>query len=287
MTMAVVTIARQMGSGGDELARDVAQELGVSYYDKEVIQLAAARLGITPEMAAAEVQNRSLTNRLISMLALRSPTDGEPAGDEEGASLGVRGITSSAYRGMLEEVVRELASTGDAVIVGRASQVVLRDVSHALHVFVTAPLARRVERVMRARAVARAEATRLIETSDQARAAYLSTEYGAAWQSPDLYSLVVNTGRCSMAMATAAIVAAARAADMLRASAADAGVRRLRQEVYTVAEAASLLMLNPEILRHAIYGHELPAQRIGNDLLLIQRGDLLTWAERRVANTPG
>jgi excisionase family DNA binding protein len=283
--MAVVTIARHMGSGGDELAHEVAQQLGVPYYDKEVIQLAATRLGITPEIATAEVQNRSLVNRLITMLSLRSPADGEPAGDEIGTSLGVRGITSSAYRGMLEEVVRELAGSGNAVIVGRASQMILRDTPHVLHVFVTAPTAQRVERVMRARQVNRAEATRLIESADQARAAYLSTDYGADWTSPTLYSLVVNTGRCATSVALAAIVAAARAADMLRAHAADASVQRLRQEVYTVAEAAQLLMLNPEILRHAIYAHELPAQRVGNDLLLIQRADLLAWVERRGSRT--
>ncbi|MCC6630280.1 MAG: cytidylate kinase family protein [Chloroflexi bacterium] len=285
--MAVVTIARQMGSGGDELARDVARELGVPYYDKEVIQLAATRLGITPEMAATEMQNRSLTNRLVSMLSLHPPADGEPAGDEEDASLGVRGITSSAYRDMLEVIMRELASTGSAVIVGRGSQVVLRDVPHAVHVFVTAPQANRLERVMRMRAVTHTEAERLIEASDQARASYLSTEYGAAWQSPELYGLVVNTGRCTTTMAVAAIVAAARAADMLRAPADDASTRRLRQEVYTVHEAASLLMLNPEILRHAIYGGELEALRVGNDLLLIQRRDLLAWFERQAAKTHG
>ena len=60
-------------------------------------------------------------------------------------------------------------------------------------------------------------------------------------------------------------------------------MRRLRQAVYTVAEAADLLLQPPEVIRHAIYAGELPADRIGQNLMLIQRGDLIAWVERRAA----
>jgi excisionase family DNA binding protein len=147
----------------------------------------------------------------------------------------------------------------------------------------TAPHAERVEHVMRERGVGRSEATRLIEASDTERAGYLLAEYGATWQSPLLYGLMINTGRCSVAAAVAAIVGAARAADLTRPPAEDAASRRLHQAVYTVAEAADLLMINPEIIRHAIYGGELPADRVGKDLLLVHRGDLIDWMHRHTA----
>jgi excisionase family DNA binding protein len=281
--MAVVTIARQLGSGGEEIARAVARELHVPYYDKEVIALAAARLGITEEMAASEMAERPLVNRLISLLLLRTPPGAPVASDEPASAMDVKRITSTGYRLTLEEVIRELAATGRAVIVGQASQVILQSTPHVIHVFITAPLTDRIDRVMRERGVGRAEAQRLIEASDQERSGYLMAEYGTTWQSPYLYSLVINTGRCSTATAVAAIVAAARAADLLRGPSEDTTSRRLRQEVYTVAEAADLLMMNPEVIRHAIYGGELPADRVGKNLLLIHRSDLIEWLERRAA----
>jgi excisionase family DNA binding protein len=136
---------------------------------------------------------------------------------------------------------------------------------------------------MREREVGRAEAERLIAASDAERAGYLMAEYGLDWQSPLLYTLTINTGLTVAGAATAAIVAAARSADAVRAPSEDAGVRRLRQAVYTVAEAADLLLLRPEVIRHAIYAGELPADRIGQNLMLIQRGDLIAWVERRAA----
>lgn len=281
--MAVVTIARQLGSGGEEIALAVARELNVPYYDKEVIALAADRLGITEEMASSEMAERPLVNRLISLLLLRTPPGAPVASDEPASVMDVKRITSTGYRLTLEEVIRELAATGKAVIVGRASQVILQSTPQVIHVFITAPMADRIDRVMRERGVGRAEAQRLIEASDQERAGYLMAEYGTTWQSPYLYSLMINTGRCSTTTAVAAIVAAARAVDLLRGPGEDATYRRLRQEVYTVAEAADLLMMNPEVLRHAIYGGELPADRAGKNLLLIHRDDLIAWLERRAS----
>lgn len=276
--MAVVTIARQLGSGGGAIAREVARELNAPYYDKEVIGLAAARLGISEEVAASEVADRPLVNRLINTLLLREPA--ETSTDSQGAATAAAGrhITSTAYRSVLEEVVRELAGTGSAVIAGRAGQVILQSMPHVVHIFITAPPAARVERVMRERGIDRAAAERLIDASDQDRAGYLLAEYGAAWQSPHLYSLTVNTGQCTTATAVAAIVGAARVADLVRPHTAS---RRLRQEIYTVPEAAALLMMHPEIIRHAIFDHELPARRVGNDLLLIHRHDLISWMEQR------
>ena len=281
--MAVVTIARQLGSGGDEVARAVARELDAPYYDKEIIAAAAARLGITPAMAEGELADRPLAHRLIGLLLLRTPP-GEPVEvDGPTSALAVKGITGAGFRRVIEEVVAELAAAGPAVIVGRAGQAILRETPGAVHAFITAPRAERIARVMRERAVGRGEAERLIAASDAERAGYLKAEYGLDWQSPLLYTLTINTGLAAAGAATAAIVAAARAADAARGPAEDAAGRRLRQAVYTVAEAADLLLMRPEVIRHAIYAGELPADRVGRDLLLIQRGDLIAWVERRAA----
>jgi excisionase family DNA binding protein len=272
--MAVVTISRELGAGGDVIGQAVALELGVPYYDKEIIGMTAARLGLSEAMIETQEGDRSLMHRVIGRLLLREPADA----DTGGASLmDAKGITSDVYRQMMEEVVRELAAGGRAVIAGWGGQVILRRAARVLHVHIGAPPSDRAEHLVRDRSIDRAEAARRIAASDAERAGYVRTEYGVDWRAPDLYDLVVNTGRGSGAAAIAAIVAAARALDATAPVDDDSRYRRLRQAYYTVAEAADLLMLNPEVIRHAVYGRELPAERVGPDLLLIDRRDLLAW----------
>jgi excisionase family DNA binding protein len=282
--MAVVTIARQIGSGGDEIAHAVARELNVPYVEKEILAAAAARLGITQAMAEGELVDRPLVHRLIGML-LRTPPGTLPEADESTWAMGGKGITGTGYRRVIEEVVAEVAAAGPAVIVGRAGQAILRDHLDAVHVFISAPHAERVARIRRERAISQAEAEGVLAASDAERGGYLRAEYGLDWQSPLLYSLSINTGLTAVGTATAAITAAARAVDVARAAPTDVGGQRLRQAVYTVAEAADLLLVSPEVIRHAIYANDLPATRLGQDLVLIQRGDLIAWMGRRVSLT--
>ena len=114
-----------------------------------------------------------------------------------------------------------------------------------------------------------------MQTSDRERAEYVQEEYGVDWQSPSLYDLIINTSRLSVEAVVSLIVTAARALEV-KAPSPDVAYQRLRQEFYAAREAAEVLMLNPEVLRHAVYAGELPASRAGNERL-IRRQDLLTW----------
>jgi CMP/dCMP kinase len=279
--MAVVTISRELGAGGDVIGQAVALELGVPYYDKEIIGMTAARLGLSEAMIETQEGDRSLMHRLIGRTLLREPADADAGGAGVASLMDAKGITSDVYRQVMEEVVRELAAGGRAVIAGWGGQIILRRTARVLHVHIGAPPSDRAEHLMRDRSIDRAEATRRIAASDAERAGYVRTEYGVDWREPDLYDLVVNTGRCSGAVAIATIAAAARALDATAPVADDARYRRLRQAFYTVPEAAELLMLNPEVIRHAVYGRELAAERVGPDLLLIDRRDLLAWLGAR------
>ena len=101
--MAVVTIARHLGSGGDEVARAVARELDAPYYDKEIIAAAARQLGFALAMAEGELADRPLAHRLIGLLLLHTPPDEPGAADGLTSALAVTGIPGAGCRRVIEE----------------------------------------------------------------------------------------------------------------------------------------------------------------------------------------
>jgi excisionase family DNA binding protein len=167
---------------------------------------------------------------------------------------------------------------------GRGSQVILRDMPGVLHVFIGAPLPVRVERVARQYALPPEEAAWLVAANDRERAAYLRAEHGVEWPAPDLYDLMISTGRLPTAAAVATIVAAARAMETVARG--EARYRRVRQDHYTVKEAAEVLLLPAEVIRHAVYAGELPAERAGKAIVSIRRQDLLRWLAGETAPAP-
>jgi cytidylate kinase len=277
--MAVVTISRQLGSGGEEIGQAVARALGAAYLDKEILQLAAARFGTNADIAAADDRQYRLMNRLITMLLQRAPAATVIDSVAVSTPLGPRLITRADFRQVLDEVMREVAQRGQAVIAGWGGQAILQSAPHVVHVHVTAPLDARVQRVAAQRGLTSAEARRLVQASDRERAEYLQSEYGIDWLSPELYDLIINTGRLTADAAVSLIVTAARARAATQP--VETPEARLRQEFYTAREAAELLMLHPDVIRHAVYAGELPAAQAADKVLVIHRRDLLNWLERQ------
>jgi cytidylate kinase len=170
--MAVVTISRQMGSLGCEVAHRAGQLLGYKIVWRELINQAAIRAG-APEVALAAI-------------------------DE----LGLLGITPSknaiqAYLNAINEVMQELVYEGNVIIVGRAGQIILKDVQPALHVRIVAPISLRVARIASAHRVSEDAARAQMTASDRYRRSYLKRFYHVEWDSPELYDLVINTAHFS------------------------------------------------------------------------------------------
>lgn len=168
--MAVITISRQMGSLGSEVARAVAGQLGYRLLWRELINQAAIRCG-SPEMALVVIDELNL----MKIHAGRQDFE--------------------RYLTAVSTVVHEAAEEGNVVIVGRASQVLLHGFTGALHVRVVAPFQLRVERVARYRGISMDAARELVATSDRNRKEYLERWHQVDWADPELYDLVLNTGR--------------------------------------------------------------------------------------------
>lgn len=215
--MAVVTVARQTGSLGTEIAARAAQELGLRLVDREMIHAAAREAGV-PEQALAELaaeHRRGIIEQVLAAMRTLPPVtesarrQADPAPSLPfGASLAptpsALPISIQDYVHMLEEVVRRLAAE-PVVLLGRATQVILRDHPQAVHVLLVAPQEVRVRRVMAAEGLSEPEARQRVRDLDSARSNFLRRHFGARWLDPLLYDVVLNTGRLSKEQAVEVI----------------------------------------------------------------------------------
>ena len=171
--MAVITISRQMGSLGCDVADALARCLNYRVVWREVINEAASRAD-APEMALATIDE-------LDLLSLR------PSYDER-----------KAYHQAVREIMHELVRADNVVIVGRAGQVILRGIENVLHVKIYAPFDLRVERVAEKHQLSFEAARMQVEKSDQSRARYLKRNYNARWDDPELYDVMINTAHLSV-----------------------------------------------------------------------------------------
>jgi cytidylate kinase len=182
--MPVITLSRELGSRGDDVAMAASERLGLRLVGRELINRAARAAG-APEVALAEIDELGLLGVKPSPTAVR------------------------LYTQKVAEVIRELAARGDLLVVGRGGQVVLAGEPGVLHVRVTAPRPMRLQVVQqRCHVTAEAAAAR-IDASDKARKAYLHRAHGVHWDAPVLYALVLNMGHLSVDAAAEVICLAA------------------------------------------------------------------------------
>jgi cytidylate kinase len=181
----IITISRQMGSQGDELAAELARRLGWRCLCREVINQAAVDAGV-PLVALADIDE-------LGFLGLR------PRREEW-----------QAYQAQVERIIHRLAEEENAIIVGRGSQVALRNHRHALHLRVVAPLETRLSRFQQQEQISPEAAQARLEASDKARNRYLQRSYGVALDDPTLYHLVINTGLVELSQAVALVLQAVR-----------------------------------------------------------------------------
>jgi len=201
----IITISRQMGAGGGDVARRVAEELGWRVVDNELIDQIAARAGLTPEEVAEKEESApGFLERLLRFLSkaapeiLKAPAD--PVPELEEARL-VR---------ITEDVVEDVAAEGRVVLVGRAAPAVLSREREALHVKIVALKPLRVEAVARRLTLSRAEAETAVSQSDANRKRYHRQYYRRDWDDAANYHMVLNTGALGVDGAVAIIVGRAK-----------------------------------------------------------------------------
>jgi cytidylate kinase len=203
----LITISRQFGAGGSEVARRVAAALEWRVVDNELIEQVAARAGLPPERVAARDERcPTFVERLARTLASATPEVFPPA---DSVSTLVDLPEAELVR-ITETVVREVAARGRVVLVGRAAPAVLERQADALHVKLVAPRAWRIDVAAARLGVPPAQAAAVLDDTDKMRARYTREYYRRDWDDPVHFHMVLNTAALGLDGATEAVVGRAR-----------------------------------------------------------------------------
>ncbi len=204
--MPIITISRGFGAGGSSVAKLVADELGAELVDATLVSEVARRL-VYPASAVESADERPETfiDRLLGSLRYLAPAQALALQPRRGET-----VVEPRWEivNLTQELIREVASHGNAVVVGRGGAFVLRDHPNALHVFLRASDEVRIEAIMRRMLVSEQVARERLRKIDAERAAYIRQLYHADWHDIANYDLVINTGRLGYAAAAELIVAA-------------------------------------------------------------------------------
>jgi len=202
----VVCLSQTTGSGGDEVGKLVASQLGYLYVDEDIVATAAAQSGLEPGDIADEERRKSFARRTLEGLA-EGGGDALTLGSPLAASM--EGMRPADIRALIRETVEQTAAQGNVVIVSHAASHALEPSEQALRVFVTASPETRARRVGAAEGLDEAQAAGVVKDSDAARRQYLKRFYSVGEETSTDYDLVINTDLLSPEYAAAIVVHAA------------------------------------------------------------------------------
>ncbi len=184
----VITIARELGSGGSYIGQQVARRLGYAYIDRQILQQAARDLGLEEtELEGRDERVQSFWDKLISVFALGSV--------DAIYTPPPRLVSDEQLVETEQRLVCELAVKGPCVVLGRGGFHLLRGRAKLLNVFVHAPLSFRIQRVMSVyRLNSKRQAAEMIDRSDQERTRYIRSFTGFDQFDARNYHITINTG---------------------------------------------------------------------------------------------
>lgn len=183
----VITIARGYGSGGKTIGKMLSEQLQIPYYDRDLLRMASDESGIH-ERLFAEADERVRKPKWFQWLKSRPAYKGTviPPGSEDF-------VSDHNLFNYQAKIIREVASQGSCVIVGRCADFVLRDRDDLVRVFVHASREACIANVMRMFSVSREEAIRRIEKIDRERSAYYRYYTGRDWDNARNYDLCLDS----------------------------------------------------------------------------------------------
>ncbi len=184
-TKTIITIARQYGSGGREIGEKVAKRLGIPFYNKDLITLAAKQSGMSPEFF--EKADEKATNSLLYSLMMGNYTFGSQITPMDNLPINDKLFLAQS------QIIREAAEKGPCVIVGRCADYVLRENKNCLHVFIYADHFARMDRIIKKYDVDPAKAADTLVKQDKQRANYYNFYSNQKWGSPENYHLMLES----------------------------------------------------------------------------------------------
>lgn len=182
----VITIDREYGSGGPDIARKLAERLGWKLWD----QLLTGEIARLMDCEARVVEEREERKDPLRYRLFKAFMRGSLEGSQNAPRLKM--VDAECIREYTQRVVTDAAKTGNSVIVGRGSAYYLHARPDVFHVFIYAPFEEKVRR-LRETGKTEAEAMELAETVDRDRAAYIKQHFELEWPARYLFHLMINS----------------------------------------------------------------------------------------------
>ena len=184
----VITIGRQLGSGGKQLGEQLSHRLAIPCYDKELIQLASHKSGLDKEFFE-KMDEKSRFSFFGSYFGFRS---GYIVGGANNY------LSNETLFSIQSDVILQLAEKESCVFVGRCADYILRDHPRRFSIFISANLNDRIRRIVENQQISEKKALDLIELTDKKRADYYNFYSNKIWGMAGSYDLCVNSSVFSM-----------------------------------------------------------------------------------------
>lgn len=240
--MAIITISRQLGSQGTEIAKTLQTELGFNYYDKEALEEELIREYHVPQKRVEKYSEKKPP--LWKMFS----------------------IEKERYFHCLNTRMYNFARKGDCIIVGMGGPALFKDVPGTLRVRVIAPEQLRIERMQKEYGLTEQKAKHLIKHSDHDRAGFYQCFFHVDWNDPNLYDVLINTDNVTIE----------EAVQQIKDAIERTGILNKRQET---EEALAKLYVSHQIITSIVCKEQIPVrflEVVPVDGTVILRGNTIT-----------
>lgn len=183
----IISIGRQYGSGGSEVGAKLAEELGVNFYDKNILRMNSDESGIKESyfhLADEKAGNKLLYKIISGMIP-----------EKKAPSFGADLVSADNLFRFQSEVIRKLAAEESCVIIGRCADYVLDGAEGLVRIFIYSDMESRIERIVRKGIAAKDDAPKMIKRMDRERRDYYRYYTGKDWSSAENYDIMINTAK--------------------------------------------------------------------------------------------
>lgn len=179
----IISVGRQLGSGGRTIAKMLADEFGCKFYDREVLNLAAKESGFSEEFFEKNDERKGFLDQIFHM---HVPFISDSSFYDNGLS------QENLFR-LQSDAIRKAATESPCVFVGRCADYVLREHRNMVTFFVTADIDERIKNVCHRLNCSPDEARKLIESREDTRSSYYNYYTGKRWGDSSSYDLCINS----------------------------------------------------------------------------------------------
>ncbi len=178
----IICVGRQLGSGGHQIARLLAEDFQAKYYDREILNLAAKESGFSEKVFERNDEQKGFFRTLLN---IQTP---HLNGGMYGSNLSQENLFQ-----FQSDAIRKAAAEGNCVFVGRCADYILRDMPNLVRIFITASIRYRIDQILAHETMTPQQAKRRILQAESHRASYYNYYTGKKWGCAESYDLCIDS----------------------------------------------------------------------------------------------